>query len=212
MASSWWLRLHQRKESSGVTVRSHTGCGFLPVCEVERSHHEASTLTQCSCLLSHEASEVFSESLESLPRRFFWEILHSEGPAVVPLRHRLLFIRQVIPKDTHVQPSLEKPTQAFFHHLRMQNPIRLQGNVNVLCVCVNSKSLCRLNESQRSDTRCASFWGSSGWLPSLFFPLWTLIYTSGKAGGRGLPIPCLNLWRSWISESEGTQTHLISFL
>lgn len=144
------------KDLSAVTIRSHKGCGFLPVCEVERGHHEAPTLTQCSCLLSHEASEVFSKSLECLPRRFFWEILHSEGPAVVPLRRWLLFIRQVIQKDTHVHASLEKSTPAFFHHLRMQNQIRLQGNVNSLCVRVNSESARQLNESERSDARGAS--------------------------------------------------------
>lgn len=48
---------------------------------------------------------------------------------------------------------------------------------------------------------------------SLFFPpLWTLIYTTVKTHGGFADSMCLNLWRSWISESEGRQTYSISFL
>lgn len=125
-------------------------------------------------------------SPESLPRRFLWEILDSKGPAAVPLRRWLLFIRQVVQKDTHVLPSLEKPTALLFPHLQMQNQIPLQGNVNFLRVRVNLEGACRLNESERSNTRCAMWSNQQEPLPSFFSQLWTLIYTSGRAGGGGV--------------------------
>lgn len=158
MASTWWLLLHLMSKALWRNNNVTSMMGISPSVWGVRGVRPPWSLNTDSVFLLAEPWGLggLFLSLESLPGRFFWEILHSEGRAVVPLRRWLLFISQVIQKDTHVQPPLENPTPVLFHHLWMQNQIRLQGNVNFLCVHVNLESVRRFNESERLDTRCAS--------------------------------------------------------
>lgn len=162
------------------------------VCEVERGCLGAPSL------LSHEDSEDSSGSLESPPRRFLWEILRSN----IPLRAGCSSLgRSFRRTHTCTRPSRNLPRR-LFHHSQMQNQFRLQGNVNSPCVRLNLESARRLNESESVQTH-AVLRGRSDDFPSFFSTLNSNLHQREDTGGV-LQIPCLNLWRSWISESKGT--------